>query len=410
VIILRDMSPGSGRRQDGIDQAVSCASRPITVQLLFWLLLAVVVVLLAAPGGRAQEDDPSLNENCLMCHEGAMVEGEADIVDAHTGSVHADFSCVDCHSSIEELPHDEPLAAVNCGDCHVDADETYQQHGRLPVGGEDIPTCVSCHGAHDILSPDDKLSRVNPTKLPQTCGKCHEDINLTEKHEILYGEAVDVYKSSVHGTAALGGVYVAATCNDCHSTNGSAHQILPPGHPQSTINHFNIPKTCGKCHRNVELDFWEGIHGKFVARGETDAPVCTDCHGEHGIISPDTPASRVSPSRVAEATCAPCHESARLNEKYGTPGGRLQSWVDSYHGMKSVAGDLTVANCASCHGAHRILPHTDSTSSIHPSNLQETCGSCHPGITAEMAATEIHAPPGSRRRRWPISLPVSILS
>lgn len=361
---------------------------------LMLLVAALACLPLFGSAALAQDDDPSDNDNCLMCHEGVEDMFEVDIAEGHAGSVHADFSCIDCHSSIEELPHDEPLPPVDCGICHSDAAETYQQHGRLPVGGEDIPTCVSCHGAHDILAPGNKQSRVNPTTLPETCGKCHENIDLTKKHEILYGEAVDVYKSSVHGTAALGGVYVAATCNDCHSTDGTAHKILPPGHPESSINHFNIPKTCGQCHHNVEMDFWEGIHGKFVARGETDAPVCTDCHGEHGIVSPDNPESRVSPARVAEATCAPCHESARLNEKYGTPGGRLQSWVDSYHGLKSIAGDLTVANCASCHGAHRILPHTDSTSSIHPANLQHTCGTCHPGITEEMASTQIHAQPG----------------
>ena len=62
--------------------------------------------------------------------------------------------------------------------------------------------------------------------------------------------------------------------------------------------------------------------------------------------------------------------------------------------MKSKAGDVTVANCASCHGAHRILPHADATSSINSANLQETCGTCHPGISSEMAAIPIHAAPG----------------
>jgi cytochrome b subunit of formate dehydrogenase len=205
---------------------------------------------------------------------------------------------------------------------------------------------------------------------------------------------VEVYQSSVHGKAALGGIYTAATCNDCHSTGGTSHRILAPNHPESSINHFNIPKTCGKCHHNVEQDYWEGIHGQLVARGEVDAPVCTHCHGEHGIISPNDPRSPVSPSRIAEATCAPCHESAALNEKYGIPTGRLQSYVDSYHGLKSKAGDVQVANCASCHGAHRILDHKDPTSSIHPDNLKETCGNCHPGISAEMAATRIHETPG----------------
>ena len=360
-----------------------------------------IVLMLASISARSQT-----NDDCLACHEDPDLTTERQgkevslSVDERTyrKSVHGEMACADCHTAIEELPHDEMLPRVDCGDCHSDEAETYQWHGRLEVrDGGDIPSCADCHGTHDILPCSRRESQVNPLHLPETCGRCHENLDLTRKHELLYGRAIEVYKSSVHGKAALGGVYLAATCNDCHSTGGTAHRILGPGHPESSINHFNIPKTCGKCHRNIENDFWEGIHGKLVARGETDSPVCTHCHGEHVIISPSDPRSPVSPTRVAEATCAPCHESASLNEKYGIPTGRLQTWVDSYHGLKSKAGDVTVANCASCHGAHRILAHTDTTSSIHSANLQKTCGECHPGISAALAVTPIHAIPGISR-------------
>ena len=352
--------------------------------ILATLLMALTV--LAAPIANGQSDDLSNNQTCLECHSEAVVEGHKPPAEPLANSVHSSLSCIDCHTSIAEIPHAEKLPPVDCGTCHDTEKAVYKQHGRLSATtGEDVPTCADCHGTHNILPSTNKASKVNPINLPETCGKCHEDIDFTKKHEILYGKPVDLYRSSVHGTASLGGVYFAATCNDCHSSDGTAHKILPPSDHESTINHFNIPMTCGKCHHNIELDYWEGIHGKLVRRGETDAPVCTDCHGEHGIISPSDPRSRVSPSRVAEATCAPCHESARLNERWGIPTRRLQSWVDSYHGLKSKAGDLTVANCASCHGAHRILPHTDPTSSIYPANLQETCGQCHPGITPEVA-------------------------
>lgn len=317
------------------------------------------------------------------------------------GSAHNGLECVDCHADLdgfEDFPHDEKLAAVNCGSCHADEAEVYQWHGRVKVGeGADIPTCADCHGKHDVLHSSDKNSHVNPLNLPRTCGRCHENLDLVRKHEIPLERPVEVFQSSIHGKASLGGIHLAATCNDCHSTGGTAHQILPPGNTRSSINHFNIPVTCGKCHRNIEQDYWEGIHGHLTLRGEVDTPVCTDCHGEHGVLATNDPRSPVSPNRLAEATCSPCHESARLNEKYDIPSGRLQSWVDSYHGLKSKAGDVTVANCASCHGAHRILPHTDSTSSIHPNNLQETCGHCHPGISATMATISIHGTPGVTR-------------
>ena len=356
---------------------------------IFFVLSVIIFSLMLAAGSFAIE-----NRECLDCHESTSRERAVTYDSALAMSIHNGMACTDCHSAITEIPHPEVLPKVDCGACHDAEAKIYVKHGRLDVGtGQDIPGCADCHGKHDILPSREKESKVNPINLPETCGKCHENLDLTKKHEILYGNAVQVYKSSVHGKASIGGIYNAATCNDCHSA-GTAHRILGPGDSESTINHFNIPKTCGKCHGNIEKDYWEGIHGKLVERGETDSPVCTNCHGEHGIISPTDPRSPVSPARVAEATCSPCHESAFLNEKYGIPTGRLKSWVDSYHGLKSKAGDLTVANCASCHGAHRILPHTDPTSSIYSGNLQKTCGKCHPNISAALARTPIHGTPG----------------
>ena len=69
----------------------------------------------------------------------------------------------------------------------------------------------------------------HPVRLPETCGTCHEDLDLTTKYDILIDHPIEIYQTSVHGKATRGGVYVAATCNDCHSTGGSAHRILAPG-------------------------------------------------------------------------------------------------------------------------------------------------------------------------------------
>ncbi len=283
----------------------------------------------------------------------------------------------------------------------------YVKHGRKEIGKDpDIPICASCHGTHDILSSSDERSRVHPSNLPNTCRACHTNVDLIKKHDILRGAPIALYASSVHGQAGKKGIFKKATCNDCHSAvdpNGkrTAHRILSPSDPQSTIYHFNIPDTCGQCHSSETGDYWGGIHGQLVKRGGVDAPVCTNCHGEHGIIRHDDPRSPVSAARVAEATCSPCHESEVLNEKYGIPAGRLKSYVDSYHGLKSKAGSVSVANCASCHGTHRILPHTDPNSSIYPDNLQKTCGDCHPGISAQLAGTRIHETATGLKTGWP---------
>lgn len=364
----------------------------------------------------AQQEKP---QSCADCHDRAKdpsVPGPpSKLLET---SIHAGLDCTDCHQavSMDKLdptaakPHGESVEPVNCGECHGEAAEVYKQHGRLEVGKDpDLPTCSSCHGAHDVLATGDTQSRVHPINLPGTCKACHTDMDLVKRHEFLRDAPIRLYENSVHGKASTKGLYVSATCNDCHSTpdpdgRRTAHRILGAGDSDSTISFFNIPDTCGQCHAAVTKDYWDGIHGKMVKRGKVDVPVCTTCHGEHGIINHNDPRSPVSAARVAEATCSPCHESEVLNEKYGIPAGRLTSYIDSYHGLKSRAGkggEVLVANCASCHGSHRILPHTDPASSIYPDNLQTTCGECHQRISVELANVSIHETATGLKTGWP---------
>jgi formate dehydrogenase gamma subunit len=365
-----------------------------------WTVL--LILLFASLGGSASLRAQVAEVDCAACHTGSGGQPAEVSPETLKGSLHEGLSCLDCHTDITELPHPEQLAPANCAGCHAEEIDSYKQHGRAMLGqSTQVPTCGDCHGSHQILAGSDNHSSVSPVNLPATCGKCHEDSTLITDLNIKFKHPIRVYSRSVHGRAMSGGIHTAASCNDCHSTGGNAHHILPPGDISSTINFFNIPKTCGKCHTGISQDYAEGVHGRLVARGEVDAPTCTHCHGEHGILPVSDPRSPVSPYRVAEATCTPCHESAFLNEKYDLPSGRLQSFRDSYHGLKSRAGDKLVANCGSCHGAHRILPSSDATSSIAPANLQHTCGQCHPGITDKIAATSIHSTATGHDRGWP---------
>ncbi|MCO6435569.1 MAG: cytochrome b/b6 domain-containing protein [Phycisphaerae bacterium] len=365
-------------------------------------------------------DYPANPTSCADCHADRIALNEPlPPAQMLKDSTHVDLDCTDCHMTIsmDDLdfssanPHGPDVPEVGtetCGECHDEAASVYKMHGRLKVNTDpDMPSCWSCHGAHDVLPTTDRRSHVHPINLPETCESCHTDVNLVKRHEYLREEPIKLYESSVHGQASRKGLYVSATCNDCHSAKDpdgkrTAHRILGAGNPESTIYHFNIPNTCGQCHESVTKDYLEGIHGILVTeRGSVDSPVCTTCHGEHGIISPKDPRSPVSSARVAEDTCAPCHESVVLNEKYGIPSGRLRSYIDSYHGLKSKAGDVHVANCASCHGAHRILPSSNPNSSINAANLQHTCGECHPGISAELAKTPIHSTATGLYAGWP---------
>ncbi len=383
---------------------------------------ALLAMLMVGGGTRATARSPGDETgpviaplSCDDCHSAksdrSAPEPPAALVST---SVHSGLDCTSCHESIslEDVfasspkPHGQSVEAVDCGECHEDEAEVYRKHGRLEIGkNPDLPGCASCHGTHEILPSMDRRSSVHANNLPNTCRSCHTNVDLVERHESLRDKTIKLYESSVHGKAAQRGLQAAARCNDCHSAKGpegtpTAHRILGAADPESTIYHFSIPDTCGQCHQTVTKDYWDGIHGQLVRRGSVDSPVCTHCHGEHGIIAPDDPRSPVSVVHVAEQTCARCHESAILNQKYGLPGGQLASYIDSFHGLKSTTGDATVANCASCHGAHRILPSMDPTSSIHADNLRHTCGECHPNISSELAQSRIHETATELQSGW----------
>jgi cytochrome b subunit of formate dehydrogenase len=177
----------------------------------------------------------------------------------------------------------------------------------------------------------------------------------------------------------------SATCNSCHAS----HEIRRANDPKSTVYRENIPKTCGACHAQETKVYLESIHGTAMRQGATKSPVCTDCHGEHSIAKAQDPSSRVSVGQVTK-TCATCHESLAITEKYGLASNRVATYQDSFHGLAARGGNTVAANCASCHGFHDVRPSSDPKSSVSKANLPQTCGKCHPGAGENFAKGAIH--------------------
>ena len=84
-----------------------------------------------------------------------------------------------------------------------------------------------------------------------------------------------------------------------------------------------------------------------------------------------------------------------MTAEFGIPGGRTDTYKDSYHGMANAMGSNKTASCSSCHGTHNILPSSDPASTINPANLVRTCGQCHPGANANFAKGKIHLDPAA---------------
>src|SRR3990172_3214654 len=307
---------------------------------------------------------------CLDCHSDVKIQ------------IHSILTCTECHTDLEEakeFPHKIPLNDVDCSLCHGDSKAEYDKslHGiALAKGVIDSPKCKSCHGTHDIRAKNDSASQTSRTNIPNMCGKCHGDLKFVEKQKgILTVNPYKAYKKSIHGEAVAGGATMAAVCIDCHGN----HNLKPPNDADSLVSRKNTSSTCGKCHYGIFKVYDESIHGIAAKAGVSDAPICTDCHGIHAIKSHFDPNSSVSEVAISLTTCPKCHSGIRLTEEYGVAAQRVSSYLDSFHGLAKRGGSHIVANCASCHGVHDILPSSDPRSTINKKNLPITCGKCHPG-------------------------------
>jgi hypothetical protein len=356
------------------------------VCVIFFVLFSAPVTLWAQIG----------NSDCLSCHADTSLV-VADSTGAERSlyveaakmdnSVHAGFDCVTCHADIKETPHAEHLAPAACGACHEEAitEVAESVHGKNEASA-DAPTCGDCHGSHEIRGRADTLSWVNPRQLAFTCARCHANPAIVQKYHIPIKDPFKAYSHSVHGRLAIAGVDSAATCSSCHGN----HKIFSANNPASKVFHFNIPQTCGQCHQKITAEYESSVHGIAVVRGSKDSPVCTDCHTEHGIESPQVATAPTAAQNVAVETCGRCHASTRIVEKYGMRAERLTTFEDSFHGLALRSGRLSVANCGSCHGVHNILPSSDPHSMVNPMNLASTCGQCHPNAGQNFARGPVH--------------------
>jgi cytochrome b subunit of formate dehydrogenase len=401
---------GSNRRVPLPGHENPCSAHFLLAVLILGLLPAIPLSALAQR--KAAESKPS-NEECLACHSDSSMTKEVNgkqvslyVNDEHfKNSIHSMFACVDCHTDVKTSPHENAPAKLSCAQCHADQVAAYERsfHGQaFKKGDTNSATCLSCHGGpHEILPAADPKSRVNHANVAATCGTCHGQKFVMEAS----GHSAQPflsYQESVHGRAVAAGSDKAAVCTDCHG----AHEILAASDPKSPIFKFNVPATCAKCHDSVQKEFAQSIHGQAITRGNWLAPVCTDCHGIHSIKAHLDPNSSVSAQNLAQVTCARCHEGVRLSQEMGIPGARATTYLQSYHGLASKLGSQIVANCASCHGVHNILPSSDARSTVNKANLVNTCGQCHPGVGEKFALGKVHvdaplsADVGSVAVRW----------
>jgi predicted CXXCH cytochrome family protein len=201
------------------------------------------------------------------------------------------------------------------------------------------------------------------------CLACHSDPDLTAERN---GRKVSLHVAERAFTASVHGSLPCIACHADVAGMEGAHDT-----PLKRVD-------CGSCHEAETKQHAASLHGRAMQRGDTLAPTCASCHGKHDIRAVKDPASPVAPLKVP-FTCGKCHQEGTVvtRQRNIHQDHILENYSESIHGEGLLKKGLVVApNCASCHTAHNIRPHTDASSSISRGNIARTCTQCHAQIEA----------------------------
>jgi len=201
------------------------------------------------------------NETCVDCHpdQTERVEDSTHAQALAEGNIEAAV-CVDCHGAHDTVSLHEARVkiATTCRKCHSSIYDDYNEsiHGEaLRVeNNTDVPTCVDCHGVHNMEDPTTARFRLNS---PNLCGSCHANEALMSKYDIST-DVFETYVADFHGTTITlfekqspDAPTNKAVCYDCHGV----HDIKAADDPEAAVIKENLLETCQKCHPDATANF-----------------------------------------------------------------------------------------------------------------------------------------------------------
>ncbi len=222
---------------------------------------------------------------CKQCHSG-QYDKVLDSVHqrALAGGNFNAAVCTDCHNPhtqtrLTDKDTGQLLAGARlkipqtCARCHNAIFETYKGsvHGAALTqeGNQYVPTCIDCHGVHDIQDPTTAQFR-NDT--PLLCARCHTNKVIMRQYGIST-DVVNTYVADFHGTTVTLFEQTSPdlptnkpVCTDCHGV----HDIKRVDDPQTGIAiKQNLLGKCQRCHPDVTAEnFTEAWMSHYVASPE----------------------------------------------------------------------------------------------------------------------------------------------
>lgn len=207
---------------------------------------------------------------CQNCHEEQFTQTLDSVHQKALAAGNTEAAvCTDCHNphtqqrltnpqSGELLDYARLHIPQTCAQCHSAIYDTYKEsvHGKALTeeGNLDVPTCIDCHGVHNISNPTTASFR---NSIPFLCAQCHTNNALMHKYG-LSTEVLNTYVADFHGTTVV---------------------LFDKTYPDQPAN----------------------------------KPVCTDCHGVHDIARADDPNKGLAVRENLLARCQVCHPGATAN-------------------------------------------------------------------------------------------------
>jgi len=171
----------------------------------------------------------------------------------YADSIHRDLTCVNCHKDIQDVPHNQRLALVDCKECHEEAVESIQ------AGGHGKKAAISASLVSGVIQAGADGKKADLKAPP--CVGCHN---------VHYGHAQSTYDQEFKGKV----------CLNCHTANGMNSLKQHKGLNQPKM-HMNIG--CLTCHHGQKPD----VHNIPATKLKTAN--CESCHSKDSILSDKKP-------------------------------------------------------------------------------------------------------------------------
>ncbi len=259
--------------------------------------------------------------------------------------------------------------------------------------------CLACH-SDKSLTMEKKGKQVSLYVEPEVldksphrklvCVACHAGFdaqNVPHKEKVDPVNCKTCHKDApikhqFHSQMNLAGGTKGASgisCKDCHGT----HDVVSPKSPGSKFSSTKLTEFCGACHTDVKQTFVQSSHSKAQAAGVQGAPTCLECHKNpiaHVVGTQDTTRLKIAQEKL----CLSCHlDDPNVRSHVSSSAGFIGAYAGSVHGAALQRGNGKAANCVDCHGSHEMKKGSEPTSRVAKANIPHTCAKCHANVADE---------------------------